>query len=66
MNSEQYYTVKDLCSIFHISRDTAYRLCDTNCFPSIRIGNRVLVDIEEFDKWRKKHLGKTVLLPETK
>ena len=55
-----YYTINDVCKIMHLSRDTVYKLCDTNGFPSIRIGSRVLVDIEEFDKWRKRHLGKNV------
>lgn len=59
---EQYYTVKDLCKILHLSRDTAYKLCDSNGFPSIRIGGRILIDIEEFNKWRKRHLGKTVTI----
>lgn len=51
-------TVKELQSYVGIGRRQAYELCNSNGFPSFRIGRKVLVNREGLDRWMKEQEGK--------
>ncbi len=55
-----YYTVRDLMTIFQISKANAYKLTQVSGFPTMRIGSKILIEKEGLSKWRKNHLYKTV------
>ena len=44
-------SVTDLADILNISRMGAYNLCHRKDFPSIRIGNRLLIPKEKLTAW---------------
>ena len=52
---EQLLTVKNIQNKLQISKDMAYKLVNTDGFPSIKIGRTIRVPEEEFNKWVKKY-----------
>ena len=48
-----YYTVRDIMDIFHISKNTAYKLVHSVGAPTIRVGRKLLVDKNQFESWLK-------------
>ena len=52
------YTVKDIQDIFKCGRRQAYDLVNANGFPSIRIGNRIVVEKSALENWLGKYKGK--------
>jgi predicted DNA-binding transcriptional regulator AlpA len=44
-------TVKDVQEILGICRRNAYQLCNSNEFPSKKIGTRIIVCKESFINW---------------
>lgn len=50
-------TVKELAIQLGISIPKAYELIRTPTFPSIRIGSRIIVPIDEYKKWLKDSSG---------
>lgn len=51
----QYYTAKDIQDIFHLSKNNAYKLMNSDGFPCMRIGKKLLVSVEELKKWQNKY-----------
>lgn len=47
-------TVKELREYLHISNQTAYELVKNRNFPSVKIGNKYLVNAEELPVWLNK------------
>lgn len=48
-------TVEDVMTNLHISsKTTAYKLFRLDSFPSIKIGNKYIVPLTEYNKWIKK------------
>ena len=47
-------SVQELAVQLGISIPKAYELTRTPGFPSIRIGTRIIIPIEEFKKWLKE------------
>jgi len=47
-------TVPEVGRKLSISRATAYALCRSNGFPSIRIGRRLLVPVAGLEEWLKQ------------
>lgn len=45
------YSVKDISIILGISKKSAYKLCEQNCFISKRIGRIIRVNRKSFDEW---------------
>ena len=45
------YKVNELSEILGIGRNAAYELCRRPDFPSIRIGNRIVVPVDALNKW---------------
>jgi predicted DNA-binding transcriptional regulator AlpA len=58
--------VEDLQKALCISRNIAYKLMDSNGFPSMRIGRRRVVPIEAFNKWLMQYAGKDFSLDNAK
>lgn len=49
--------VQELAMQLGISIPKAYELTRTPGFPSIRIGTRIVIPVEEFKKWLKESSG---------
>lgn len=49
--TRQTYSAPEIAEYLGISRTGAYNLMQAEDFPSIRIGNRVMVTIAAFDAW---------------
>lgn len=47
-------TVKELREYLHISNQTAYELVKNRNFPSVKIGNKYLINAEELPVWLNK------------
>ena len=45
------YTVDEIRSMLGIGKNEAYRLTHSKGFPSIRIGNRIVIPKEAFHQW---------------
>ena len=45
------YTVDEVRQMLGIGKNEAYRLVHDQSFPSIRIGNRIVIPIESFHNW---------------
>lgn len=44
-------TVPELADALGIGRNAAYTLCETEGFPSVRIGKRIVVPIQPLQEW---------------
>lgn len=45
--------VKDLCVCLGIGKTTAYKLLNSEDFPTVRIGRRIYANRSEINKWIK-------------
>ena len=45
------YTVDEIRTMLGIGKNEAYRLTHSKGFPSIRIGNRIVIPKEAFHQW---------------
>lgn len=52
-------TVEKIQEIFSCGRRQAYELVNSEGFPSLRIGRKILVPEDELTNWVKKYIGKT-------
>lgn len=52
---QRFYSAKDIQQITHCSRTLVYTWLHRADFPKIRIGSRILVPINEFERWIEKH-----------
>jgi len=48
-------TIDELKDYLRISRSTAYNLTNKKGFPTVRIGNRILVPRDKFIEWLNQH-----------
>ena len=48
-------TVKELCTVLHVGRDTAYALMKSQGFPSILIGKRYFVTERALRDWIRQY-----------
>ena len=48
-------TVKEIKEALQVSQDMAYKIVNTDGFPSIKIGRTIRIPKDEFDKWVKKY-----------
>ena len=51
-------TAKELQEYMNIGRVKAYELCNSEGFPSFRIGRKVLISREGLNRWMKEQEGK--------
>lgn len=54
-------TVEEVAMTLQVSRPTAYMLINREDFPKIRIGRRIIVPREGFERWIEENTGKQVL-----
>ena len=54
-------TVKDISEALGVSLITAYDLANSQGFPSIRIGKRIVTPRDAFQRWLDSNCGNTVL-----
>ncbi len=50
----------DLMKRLGVSREVAYRLMRSDCFPSMRLGTRYYIDEERLAEWLKKSAHKEI------
>lgn len=48
------YTVKEIAKVLGISMPTAYNLVNSQGFPMIRIGRKIIVPVESLNEWMRK------------
>ena len=46
-----FYSVVDVQKILGIGRNTAYKLVSSKGFPSLYVGNRIIIPADRFQKW---------------
>lgn len=51
IDNRRLMSVSELCQYLSIGRCKAYRLVKEADFPSIKIGQKILVDTELLEKW---------------
>lgn len=51
MNEKIYYTVSDLENMLKVSRPTIYNLLKEEYFHWVKIGNKVFISKDSFDRW---------------
>ena len=49
-----FYTVDDIQGLLGIGRNSAYKLVNKKDFPSISVGNRIVIPIDHFNDWINK------------
>ena len=54
-------TVADLQKLWGISRPTTYELVNSEGFPTLRIGRKILIPQKQLEVWVEEHLGEVVL-----
>lgn len=54
-------TVKDISQELGVSLITAYSIANSQGFPSIRIGKRIVIPRDAFQRWLDSSCGTTVL-----
>ena len=50
MDKVEFYTVKDIKEILHIGKNKAYALCNLELFPTVKMGNKLLIYKQEFEQ----------------
>ena len=59
---KQFYTVKELSELMPIGTTKLYNLVHSEGFPSIIISRKILIPIDEFNKWVRNFSGKKINL----
>ena len=56
------YSMKELQNIMGIGKNTAYKLVKLKGFPSIKIGNKILIPHNKLYDWIEKNNGSNIVL----
>ena len=59
---EKMLTVNDIQEHLHICKNTAYKLLKIKSFPKIKIGKSYIIPEDQYLKWVKDNVGKTIIL----
>lgn len=54
ITSPSFYTVEDMQRLLGIGRNSAYKLVAEKDFPSIYVGNRIVIPVDLFQSWIEK------------
>ena len=49
-----FYTVSEIRRILRIGRNSAYKLVSCEDFPTIHVGNRIIIPADHFHSWINK------------
>ena len=60
--NKKFYTMKDLADIIPIGTTNLYNLVHSEGFTAIMINRKIVVPVEEFDKWVKSATGKKLIV----
>lgn len=59
---KQFYTMKELAEVLPIGTTNLYNLVHSAGFPSITINRKIVVPVDEFNKWVSSSAGKKIRL----
>ena len=62
LDLEEYITVQYVCNHLKIKERTVYKICAISSFPAIKIGKTYRINKNQYEKWLKSNIGKTILL----
>ena len=54
-------SVKDLSTNYNIKKSTAYEMVKIKRFPAVRVNSQYFIIQEDFEKWMRSNIGKTVM-----
>ena len=54
-------SVKDLSTNYNIKKSTAYEKVKIKGFPAVRVNSKYFIIQEDFEKWMRSNIGKTVM-----
>ena len=57
-------TVQEMGEELGICRERAYQLANSEGFPAVRIGRRLVIPVNAFEKWLSEHVGAGNVLPD--
>lgn len=60
--NKQFYTMKELAEVLPIGTTNLYNLVHSTGFPSICINRKIVIPVEEFNKWVSSSAGKKIKL----
>lgn len=55
-------SVKDVQTELGLSKNSTYKLVNLTGFPKIKIGKKILIPRDEFEKFIKQHIGSQIIL----
>lgn len=58
--NKQFYTMKELGEILPIGTTNLYNLVHSTGFPSIIINRKIVIPVDEFNKWVSSSAGKKI------
>lgn len=64
MKEKRCMTVQEMGEVLGICRERAYQLANSEGFPAVRIGRRLVIPVPAFEKWLIEHTGTGNVLPE--
>ena len=59
---KQFYTMKELADVLPVGTTNLYNLVHSAGFPSIIINRKILIPVDDFNKWVKSSAGKKIKL----
>ena len=57
---KKFYTMKELGEILPIGTTNLYNLVHSEGFPSIFINRKIIIPVDEFEKWIASSKGKKI------
>lgn len=57
-----FYTVTELAEIIPLGKNTLYRLVNTEDFPKVIVGKKILIPVEELRKYLADKLNDKIAL----
>lgn len=55
-------SVKDVQNELGLSKNSTYKLVNLTGFPKVKIGKKILIPRDEFEKFIKQHIGSQIIL----
>lgn len=53
-------TVREFSKAYNIGMNSAYKIVNTEGFPAIRIGRKILIITDQVDKWMINKINTTI------
>jgi excisionase family DNA binding protein len=50
-DNKTVYTATDIQSILGLSKNTTYHIINSNCFKTLKLGRKILIPRDSFEKW---------------